>query len=90
MFQKPLILAIYAEGGTNNGDYLIQFKKGAFYGLNSVQPVAMKYDSPWVSASALNLNIMAHAVMLMAAPYCILRMKEYPIFKPNDYFFKHY
>jgi len=30
----PLIL--YPEGGTTNGTHLINFKKGAFYGLRSV------------------------------------------------------
>lgn len=42
---RPSIL-IFAEGCTTNGDYLIQFKKGPFHGLNSVQPFCYKYRSP--------------------------------------------
>jgi lysophosphatidylcholine acyltransferase/lyso-PAF acetyltransferase len=37
----PLIMNV--EGGTTNGTSLIKFKKGAFVGLNSVQPVVIKY-----------------------------------------------
>ena len=81
-------LAIYPEGGTTNGEYLLQFKKGAFYGLQSIQPFCMRYQTPVVQANALNLNIFAHFVFLMAYPYCILTIKEYPVFKPNAYFFQ--
>jgi len=43
----PLIMN--AEGGTTNGTSLVKFKKGAFVGLNSVQPVVIKYNSPFVA-----------------------------------------
>ena len=39
----PLIMNV--EGGTTNGTSLIKFKKGAFVGLNSVQPVVIKYNT---------------------------------------------
>jgi len=43
MIFPPLIMNV--EGGTTNGTSLIKFKKGAFIGLNSVQPVVIKYNT---------------------------------------------
>ena len=39
-------MLVFPEGATTNGDYLIKFKKGPFSGLNSVQPVIIKYKTP--------------------------------------------
>jgi 1-acyl-sn-glycerol-3-phosphate acyltransferase len=43
----PLIMN--AEGGTTNGTAIIKFKKGAFVGLNSIQPLTIKYNSWLIS-----------------------------------------
>jgi len=83
-------IVIYPEGGTTNGDSLLQFKKGAFAGLHSVQPIAMQYKTSMIQANALNLNIFAHFIVMMSMVGCVLKIKEYPVFKPNDYFFKHH
>jgi len=42
-------LAIYPEGGTTNGKYLIQFKRGAFTSLRAVKPIILKYQFPMLS-----------------------------------------
>jgi hypothetical protein len=39
----PLI--IHVEGGTTNGQYLVEFKKGAFVGEKSIWPKANRYNS---------------------------------------------
>jgi hypothetical protein len=44
-------LMIYPEGCSSNGDYLLEFKKGAFAGLNSIQPNALKWSSPFCNPS---------------------------------------
>ena len=38
-------IAIFPEGCTTNGKYLIEFKKGAFDSLLPVQPHCIKYRS---------------------------------------------
>ena len=86
----PYPLNIYPEGATTNGDYLIEFKKGAFFGLNSVQPLAYKYYSNTINTSHDVITIIPHIVIICWAPYTILHMKQYPTFKPNEYFFEHH
>jgi hypothetical protein len=36
---------IFPEGATTNNQQVIQFKRGAFNGLHSVQPISLKYSS---------------------------------------------
>lgn len=36
------------------------------------------------------LHIMPHVLFLELQPYFTLSIKEYPVFEPNDYFFKHH
>jgi hypothetical protein len=50
----------------------------------------MKYNTPLVMASHLNLNIFAHFIFLMMYPWCVLHIKEYPVFRPNEYFWKNH
>lgn len=38
-------IVIFPEGGTTNGRYLINFKRGAFYGLRGVFPKVHKHHS---------------------------------------------
>jgi len=40
-------LCIFPEGLTNNGEYLTQFKHGAFASLLEVQPFVLKYEGLW-------------------------------------------
>jgi hypothetical protein len=49
----PLIepLIIFPEGTTSNGDYMIQFQKGAFVGLKSIYPKVIKYHCPFQNMS---------------------------------------
>ena len=38
-------VVIHAEGGTTNGKYLINFKKGGFVSLLSIWPKVHKWES---------------------------------------------
>ena len=85
---RPLIL--YPEGCTTNNSGLIQFRRGAFFGLHSVQPMTIKYYSPYFNPSHDVIDVLAQAILLMCQPYSTAHIKELPVFKPNEYFFKHH
>ena len=57
----PLIL--YPEGGTSNGHQLLQFKKGAFAGLRSIQPILFKYKSDYFELECCVINFFAHTIL---------------------------
>lgn len=82
----PIIL--YPEGGTTNNTELLKFKGGAFRGLHSIQPILLKYYSPYMSPSHDIMNVGSHILLIGAQPYTILTVKELPVFEPNEYFFK--
>ena len=84
----PLI--IYPEGGITNGTCIIQFKKGAFVGLNSIKPVGITYKSSLIHMSNGSVPFQHHYCLLSCNPYSIIYAKEFPVFKPNDYFFDNH
>jgi hypothetical protein len=83
-------LVIFPEGCTTNMRYLIEFKKGAFKGLNSIQPIALQYSSVFSCPSHSIMNYFDACFLLMGNPYVTLHAKEYPVFQPNEYFFAHH
>lgn len=50
----------------------------------------MKYTSPWMNAAHDVLPMFPHFILLAITPYIVLKIKEYPVFKPNEYFWKHH
>ena len=84
----PLI--IHVEGGTTNGRYLINFKKGAFASLRSIQPVVHKYHSSFQSASSGVLDGLPHYMINGSNFFTTIERVELPVFRPNDYFFEHH
>jgi hypothetical protein len=69
---------------------LIHFKRGAFFGLHSVQPLTIKYYSPFFNPSHDVCDVFSQMILLMCQPYITTHIKEFPVFKPNDYFFEHF
>lgn len=43
--KKKLPIMIFPEGTTNNGQYLLKFKKGAFMHHNPMKVVMLMYDN---------------------------------------------
>ena len=84
----PLI--IYPEGGTSNGTHLLQFKKGAFAGLRSVQPIIIKYYNPIIDNECCAYNFFAHSILYGCTYYSRCKIVSLPVFTPNDYFFENY
>lgn len=83
-------MILYPEGGTTNGTHLLKFKKGAFHGLNSVQPIIIRYSSPFLDIENCVYNFFAMSILCASCPYSSVTCIEMPIFKPNDYFFEHH
>ena len=84
----PLI--IHSEGGTSNGQYLIKFKKGAFVGCRSIWPKVHKFHSHFQSQCTGVVDGLAHYLFGCAIPYSTVTKYELPIFRPNEFFWKHH
>jgi len=81
-------LCIFPEGATANGEYITQFKKGAFSTLSPVQPFTLKYDAWYQPAMiCLPLNI-SFFINCCSPPNGVVKQKIFPVFKPNEYFWK--
>ena len=85
---NPLVM--HPEGGTTNGTALVNFKSGAFAGLNSVQPVAIKYNSSMIPLTTGVLEFQDHILLVGINPIATASLNIYPVFKPNDYFWAHH
>jgi len=86
--ERPLIL--YPEGCTTNNTELVTFRRGAFFGLYSVQPITINYHSPWFQPSHDILDVFSQALLLMCQPYTTARVRVLPVFKPNEFFLSHH
>lgn len=83
-------LKIYPEGGTSNGKYIINFKKGAFLGLKSIQPMVFKYESPGVELENCIISLYDFIPFALTNLWLRVTVKQFPVFEPNDYFFQHH
>lgn len=77
-------LIIWPEGATTNGEYLISFKKGAFISLLPVQPYTHNSHGVMISLN----NFVAIALNCCGSPFNIMKYDIYPVFEPNEYFWK--
>jgi len=84
----PLI--VFAEGGTTNGQYLAKFKRGAFMGLHNIYPKATKFHSMFQSPSSGILEGLPHYLMVCCLPFYWCEIIQLPVFRPNEYFWKHH
>lgn len=92
MAEKGMIppLMIWPEGATTNGKHLIKFKKGAFAGENSIQPFSLTYNSSVIHPGHDIMELFSHFFLITACPGVTVVLKELPVFKPNEYFWKNY
>ena len=81
-------MLIYAEGGCTNGDGLMHFKKGGFYGEKAVQPMFIKYNRCFLNPSYETIPYLA-LEFFMCSTFCTrAEIHKLPHFKPNEYLFK--
>jgi len=81
-------LVIFAEGGTSNGRYLLQFKRGAFVGLHAVKPVIIRFSFGTMSPSYDVAPFFPLFIMTLSLCCdCKCEILDLPVFVPNDYLF---
>jgi lysophosphatidylcholine acyltransferase/lyso-PAF acetyltransferase len=74
-------LLIFPEGATTNGSCLIQFKKGAFLSLRSVQPLFIEYwNTTKVSTSMDVLGFGSHLAILAGCGFMTIKVYYMPDF----------
>ena len=83
-------LQVYPEGGTSNGQQIIKFKKGAFIGLKSIQPLIYKYDTLGLDIECCIINLYDFIPFVASNLWLRINVKKLPVFEPNEYFFKHH
>ena len=76
---------VFPEGLTNNCEYLCRFKKGAFASLLPIQPSTLKVPSPMIS---LLPNSALFVTCCEPVFFRTMTVKYYPVFVPNEYFWK--
>jgi len=86
--RPPLI--IYPEGATTNNECLIKFKRGPFGSGKSVQPVCLKYWSPNGISPQNDTFSALHFYFCYLSPFITCRMKIYPVFEPNQFFWDNH
>ncbi len=84
-------LVFHAEGSVTNGTVLTPFKRGAFVGLNTVQPMFLEYEYYMVSPSydcilGFELFILLACTSIFGTQ--VARLHVFPDFTPNDYLWK--
>jgi hypothetical protein len=88
---KPPV-CIYAEGCTSNGAQVLMMRRGAFEDLGSIKPYA---QTTWslTGVQPTSGNVMstpAFFALFMHGLVSLIFLSEMPVFKPNDYFWKHH
>ena len=86
-FQHPI--NIFPEGATTNNECIIPFKKVAFLGLKSIKPIVFKYEGK-ISAYNGLMKMFPHYYLMSLHPFITVKIKELPVFKPNEYFWKNH
>uniref|UniRef100_A0A7S3CKT5 Phospholipid/glycerol acyltransferase domain-containing protein n=1 Tax=Strombidium rassoulzadegani TaxID=1082188 RepID=A0A7S3CKT5_9SPIT len=83
-------ILIFPEGATTNNNSIINFKRGPFAGFHSVQPVCMNYTSINGISTQNDTLFHFHYYYCNLSYGTTLKMKVYPVFKPNEYFWQHH
>ena len=57
----------------------------------SIRPKGVRYNTfGFVTPNSGILDGLAHHVLIVACPICIVDLYEMPIFRPNEYFWDHH
>ena len=76
-------LAIFPEGTTTNGHYLLFFKPGAFLGRVPVQPMVMDYSANYYFETGMEcIPIVTHVFFLTCQLSNSLTLRRMPVVNP--------
>ena len=80
---KPI--AVFAEGTTCNGEYVLPFKRGAFLAGVPVRPLAIIYEGGKLTAAWESVSALRHLLMLLSgiSSYTV-RVIELPVIHPTE------
>ena len=85
-----LALAIYPEGTTTSGDYILKFKKGAFASLLPLKPLVMinNLDENFHLSGMVGMTLQFARAHLYL--YHNIRIYDLPVVTPNDFMYAKY
>lgn len=81
-------ICIFPEGGTSNSRYLLTFKRGAFVGNKTVQPIVLKFHWSDMSPAYDVMPFFPLIIFLMSYGCVTCTMKILPPFTPNEYLYE--
>ncbi|KAK9833484.1 hypothetical protein WJX84_005452, partial [Apatococcus fuscideae] len=79
---RPVL--IFAEGTTTNGDYMLDFRSGAFLAGMPVQPVILKYRRDRLSHSWETIGAARHIFLTLCQPLSSVTALELPVYIPSE------
>jgi hypothetical protein len=68
----------------------MRFKRGAFVSLTPIQPIYMKYKSPFCNPSFDIIPTLMHVFYIACQPFIILEIHRMPILFPTEEMFEKY
>jgi len=87
--EKVPQLAIFPEGGTSNGKYLLRFKRGAFEALEPIQPIYFEYYSPYCNPACEVIPIHLNLLFMACQPFTMLTVHKMPVIYPTEFMYKN-
>ena len=80
---KPV--AVFAEGTTSNGEYLLPFKRGAFLASVPVRPLVVVYEGGQLAAAWESMSALRHMFLLFSGfSRHTIKVIELPVIRPNS------
>jgi len=80
--RRPILL--FPEGTTTNGDYLLNFRTGAFIAGVPVQPTILKYGPSRVSPAWETIGGALHIWLMLTNPLHSVTIYELPVYIPSE------
>lgn len=68
----------------------MRFKRGAFVSLTPVQPIYMKYRSPFCNPAFDIIPTLMHVFYVACQPFTILEIHRMPVLFPTEFMFDKY
>ncbi|CAN8076444.1 unnamed protein product [Agarophyton chilense] len=77
-------VAIFPEGTTTNGRYLLSFKTGAFLAGLPVAPILIQYKYKWFSPTYESIHTQPYLIGILSQPWNRVRYYRLPVYYPSE------